>query len=172
MYGILMALGTVFILLSAFFFLTSGGNADRVGTARRTLIYAIVALVIAVLAGSAKFLVANLMDVELPDTTDVSVTLGVTTTDGGSLPTGGVPPGTTVKVSWEVVNATACSIACHEAGAGSPSLGSWTTFKNGGKTTRQITVDKTSACNASCTNEYAANGEDSDQTTIIVKRQL
>ncbi len=61
MYGILMILGVVFILYSAFLFMTSSGNQEKVSTARRALIYAIVALVIGVLAWGAESLVMNLL---------------------------------------------------------------------------------------------------------------
>jgi hypothetical protein len=64
MFGILMALGTVFVLYSAFLFLISGGDAQKVSTAKRALIYAVVALIIGVLAGGAKFLVTNALDIE------------------------------------------------------------------------------------------------------------
>lgn len=70
MFNILMALGTVFILFSAFLFLTSGGDTEKVSTARRALVYAIVALVIGVLAGGAKFLVMDALFVSTcPDVT-------------------------------------------------------------------------------------------------------
>lgn len=61
MYGVLMALGVVFVLYSAFLFLTSGGNQEKVGGARRALVYAIVALAIGVLAWGAESLVTNLL---------------------------------------------------------------------------------------------------------------
>jgi len=159
MYGILMALGTVFILLSAFFFLTSGGNADRVGTARRTLIYAIVALVIAVLAGSAKFLVGNLLDVEVPNTSDVSVDIKANGEDRLDVDHAGTP----VSISWISNNAVECSTSCKSGGV---QVGRTSTNLNG---TIGITVDSRTTCTATCTNSYAANGENKDVVTINVK---
>lgn len=61
MFGILMALGIVMILYSAFLYLFSGGDDTRISTARKTLTYAVVALVIAVLAGGVGVLVQNLI---------------------------------------------------------------------------------------------------------------
>jgi len=59
MFGILIALGTVMVLYSAFLYLFSGGSEDRISAARKTLTYAIVALVIAVLAGGVGVLIQN-----------------------------------------------------------------------------------------------------------------
>jgi hypothetical protein len=59
MYGILMALSVVFILYAAFLYLISQGSDERISTAKKVLIYAIVALVVAVLAGSVHLLVEN-----------------------------------------------------------------------------------------------------------------
>jgi hypothetical protein len=66
MFGILMALGTVFILYAAFLFLASTGNSEKIATARRALIWAIVALFIGVLAGSVSLLVKDVLDVSTP----------------------------------------------------------------------------------------------------------
>ena len=57
MYGILMALGVVFLLYAAFLYLISQGSDERISTAKKVLIYAIVALVVGVLAGSISKLV-------------------------------------------------------------------------------------------------------------------
>ncbi|MEX2054136.1 MAG: peptidoglycan-binding protein [Candidatus Colwellbacteria bacterium] len=61
MFGILMALGIIMVLYSAFLYLFSGGDDTRISTARKTLTYAIVALVIAVLAGGVGVLVQNII---------------------------------------------------------------------------------------------------------------
>jgi len=59
MYGILMALSVVFILYAAFLYLISQGSDERISTAKKVLIYAIVALVVGVLAGSIPALVES-----------------------------------------------------------------------------------------------------------------
>jgi len=51
MFGILMALSIVFILYAAFLYVISQGNEDRIKSAKTILIYAVVGLVVAVLAG-------------------------------------------------------------------------------------------------------------------------
>ncbi len=63
MFGILIALGTVMVLYSAFLYLFSGGNTERIDTARKTLVWAIVAMVVAVLAGGIGALVQNFVGV-------------------------------------------------------------------------------------------------------------
>ena len=57
MFSILMALGVVFILWAAFQYLTSQGDTERVKAAKQFLVYAIVAMVVGVLAGSVSVLV-------------------------------------------------------------------------------------------------------------------
>lgn len=51
MFGILMALGVVFVLYAAFLYLIAQGDDTKISTAKKVLIYSIVALVIGVLAG-------------------------------------------------------------------------------------------------------------------------
>ena len=50
LFAILLALATVFIILAAFQFLTSGGDPARVGSARQSLLYALVGVAVAFLA--------------------------------------------------------------------------------------------------------------------------
>lgn len=96
MYGILMALGVVFVLYSAFLFLTSGGNQEKVGNARRALIYAVVALVIGVLAWGAVSLVENLLDTDTSNSGDTETVIDhnqclqscIDSTDPTTLPSG------------------------------------------------------------------------------------
>ena len=59
MYNLLLALGVVFVLYAAFLYLLSQGSDDKITTAKRVLIYAIVALVIAVLAGGVSSIVKD-----------------------------------------------------------------------------------------------------------------
>ena len=62
MFGILLALGIVFVLYAAFLYMTSGGDTEKASTAQRVLTYAIVAMVIGVVAGGLPVLVQNLID--------------------------------------------------------------------------------------------------------------
>lgn len=59
MYGLLMVLGVVFVLYAAFLYLISQGSDERISSAKKVLIYAIVALVIAVLAGGVSSLIED-----------------------------------------------------------------------------------------------------------------
>lgn len=59
LYNVLIALGVVFILYAAFLYMISQGDETRLATAKRVLIYAIVALVIGVLAGGVHSLVKD-----------------------------------------------------------------------------------------------------------------
>jgi len=59
MFGILMALGIVFVLYAAFLYLIAQGNEDRISSAKRVLIYSVVALVIGVLAGGVSVVVQD-----------------------------------------------------------------------------------------------------------------
>ena len=59
MFGILMALGIVFVLYAAFLYLLAQGNEDRIATAKNVLIYSIIALVIGVLAGGVSVVVQD-----------------------------------------------------------------------------------------------------------------
>lgn len=62
LFSILMILAVIFILIAAFNYLTAGGNAEKVETAGRQIIYAIIAIVIAVLARSIPFIIRNFLE--------------------------------------------------------------------------------------------------------------
>jgi len=49
-FAILLAAAVIFIVLAAYQFLTSGGDPARVGTARQSLIYALIGVAVAFLA--------------------------------------------------------------------------------------------------------------------------
>lgn len=49
-YGALAALAVVFIIYAGFLFLTAGDDAEKVGKAKKQLIYAVVAVAVAILA--------------------------------------------------------------------------------------------------------------------------
>ena len=59
MFGILMALSIVFILYAAFLYVISQGNEDRIKMAKTILIYAVVGLVVAVLAGGVSVVIQD-----------------------------------------------------------------------------------------------------------------
>ncbi len=52
-------LAVVFVIVAAFKYLTAGGDAEKVGTANHMLIYAVVAVVVAVLARAIPVIIAN-----------------------------------------------------------------------------------------------------------------
>lgn len=56
-------LSVVFIIISAIQIITSGGDAEKVKRARRTLLYSIIGLIVAILAGVITSLVFNITNV-------------------------------------------------------------------------------------------------------------
>lgn len=60
-FAIVFALAIVFILVSAFQFLTAAGNPEKITSARQTLIYALVAVAVAVVAWGLPALVKLLL---------------------------------------------------------------------------------------------------------------
>ncbi len=50
MLGILLVLGVIFVIYAAFLYLTSGGDEGKVGKAKSFIIYAIIAIIVGVLA--------------------------------------------------------------------------------------------------------------------------
>ena len=63
LFTIFFALAIVFLIYAAFVYLTAGGNETRVGSAKNILIYAIVAIVVALVAGGIPLFVAGLLGV-------------------------------------------------------------------------------------------------------------
>jgi len=59
MFGILMALGIVFILYAAFLYLLAQGSEDKINRAKNVLIYSVVALIVGVLAGGVSVVVQD-----------------------------------------------------------------------------------------------------------------
>jgi len=59
---LLIALAAIYIILAAFAFLTSDGSEEKIQVARRRLIYAAVAIAIALSATSVEFVVRALVD--------------------------------------------------------------------------------------------------------------
>jgi hypothetical protein len=62
-YAIVFALAIVFILVAAFQFLTAAGSPEKVASARGMLIYALIAVAVAVIAWGLPTLVKSLLGV-------------------------------------------------------------------------------------------------------------
>ncbi|MFH1161725.1 MAG: hypothetical protein V1696_00375 [Candidatus Jorgensenbacteria bacterium] len=58
-FGILVAVAVLFILYSAFLYLTSGGDEEKVKAAKNYLVYAIIAIAIGVLARGIVYVVTT-----------------------------------------------------------------------------------------------------------------
>lgn len=50
--GIIAAIGVIMIIVAGIFYLTSAGNPERIGVAKKALIYAIVGIVLGLAAGA------------------------------------------------------------------------------------------------------------------------
>jgi len=61
LFTIFFALAVVFLVYAAFLYLTAGGNETRVGSAKGVLIYAIVAIVVALIAGGIPLFVSGIL---------------------------------------------------------------------------------------------------------------
>ena len=61
LFTIFFALAIVFLVYAAFLYLTAGGNETRVGSAKGVLIYAIVAIVVALIAGGIPLFVSGIL---------------------------------------------------------------------------------------------------------------
>jgi len=61
MYGAILALAVVFILLSAYNFMGSGGSEEKVTTAKNQLLYTLIAVVVAMLAKGLIALIEKLV---------------------------------------------------------------------------------------------------------------
>ena len=75
LFTILMALAVLMVVYAAFLYLTAAGNPDRLTSAKKTLIYAIVAIVVALVAGGIPLLIESIL-----------------TSTGSGLPPPGCPP--------------------------------------------------------------------------------
>lgn len=59
--GIFFAVAVLFIFYAAYLYLTAAGDEKRLGQAKNQLIYSIIAIVVALLAGSIRFIVSSLL---------------------------------------------------------------------------------------------------------------
>ena len=62
-FSIFLIVAVIFLLIAAFQYLTSGGDPTRVGAATRSVIYAAVAIAVALLSASLEFIVRELIGV-------------------------------------------------------------------------------------------------------------
>ncbi len=56
-----LVISTIIILYAAFLFMTSGGSAEKVTTARKTLLYAIIGITVLLLAKGVTTLIQNVL---------------------------------------------------------------------------------------------------------------
>lgn len=63
LFSIFLIIAVIFLLLAAFKYLTSGGDSAKVGEATKAVIYAAVAIGVALLAASVRFLVQDFLGI-------------------------------------------------------------------------------------------------------------
>ncbi len=66
MFGILLLLAVIFIVYAAFLYLTSGGDEDKTKTAKNYIIYAVIAIAVAILARGIIAVVGSFFGVSVP----------------------------------------------------------------------------------------------------------
>lgn len=59
--GIFFAVAVLFIFYAAYLYLTAAGTPEKIDKAKSQLIYSIIAIAVALLAGSVRFIVENLL---------------------------------------------------------------------------------------------------------------
>jgi hypothetical protein len=64
MFNVFLGLAVIFVIFAAFLYLTATGDTNRLNQAKNVLIYSIVAIVIALLAGGVTTLVQNIIGVK------------------------------------------------------------------------------------------------------------
>lgn len=60
-YNIVLALAVIFALIAAFHYLTAGGNPQTIQKANKQLLYAVIAVIVAIAAFSIKTIVVTLL---------------------------------------------------------------------------------------------------------------
>lgn len=60
-YNIILALGVIFVLIAAFYYLTGGGNPQTIQKANKQLFYAVIAVIVAIAAFSIKTIIVTLL---------------------------------------------------------------------------------------------------------------
>ncbi|HUZ92912.1 MAG TPA: hypothetical protein VNG29_02840 [Candidatus Paceibacterota bacterium] len=61
MFYVLILISTIMVLYAAFVYVTAGGDSEKVGRATKTITYAAVAIVVAVLAKSFPVIIASIL---------------------------------------------------------------------------------------------------------------
>jgi len=61
LFAVFLALAVIFIIVAALFYLTAAGNQTQLDKAKNTLIYSIVAIVIALIAGGITAFIGNIL---------------------------------------------------------------------------------------------------------------
>jgi len=69
-YTFAIIIGIIFVILTAYKYITAGGEAEKVKSAHKTLIYAIIGFAVAILARGVPLIVANLIGGVAAGTTD------------------------------------------------------------------------------------------------------
>jgi len=59
--AIFFVVAVLYIFWAAYLFLTASGDTEQIGQAKTQLIYSIIAIVVALLAGSIRFIVASIL---------------------------------------------------------------------------------------------------------------
>jgi hypothetical protein len=60
-----LALAVIFLIWSAFLYLTAAGNSEKVKSAKNALIYAIIAIIVALIAGGIPSIIGNVFNVTI-----------------------------------------------------------------------------------------------------------
>ncbi len=66
LFQLFIALAVIFIIIAALFYLTAAGNQTQLDRAKNVLIYSIVAIVIALVAGGIVFFIGDVGNVRVP----------------------------------------------------------------------------------------------------------
>jgi membrane-associated HD superfamily phosphohydrolase len=69
LFFILIAVAVVFVIIAAFKYLTAGGDPEKVKSANHTLIYVVVAIVVAIIAKAIPLLVGSFFNISWTKTT-------------------------------------------------------------------------------------------------------
>ncbi len=60
-FAVFLALAVVFLIWAAFLYLTAAGSQEKVGNAKNALIYAIIAIVVALIAGGLTNIISSIL---------------------------------------------------------------------------------------------------------------
>ncbi|OGG37957.1 hypothetical protein A2127_00910 [Candidatus Jorgensenbacteria bacterium GWC1_48_12] len=71
--AVFFAIAVIFIILAAFGYLTAGGDEEKVGSAKKKLVYAVVAIVVAALAFFIPRIVLDILNVDVIEEPGVGI---------------------------------------------------------------------------------------------------